>query len=146
MPDTYSIGNLSQLSGVNVETIRYYEKVDLLPITRRASNGYRQYDDTALECLSFIRRGRELGFAIDEIRELLDLAHQPERACTEADRMTRTHLEDIEGKIRDLHRMRRALRQAVDCAGPTAEHCELLRALAQPNGRLKPKTRRSITV
>jgi DNA-binding transcriptional MerR regulator len=135
MTRTYSIGNLSQLSGVNVETIRYYEKVDVLPATSRATNGYRQYDDRSLERLAFIRRGRELGFTIDEIRELLQLAHQPERPCADADRMTRAHLDDIEGKIRDLKRMRRVLRQVADCAGPTAEHCALLRALAQrPKG------------
>ncbi|APR38172.1 MerR family transcriptional regulator [Paraburkholderia sp. SOS3] len=131
MTDTYSIGSLSQLAGVNVETIRYYEKVDLLPAASRASNGYRQYDGKSLERLSFIRRGRELGFTIDEIRDLLTLAHHPERPCADADRMTRAHIADIEGKIRDLQRMRRALRQVAHCAGPTAEHCKLLHALAR---------------
>ncbi|CAG9269829.1 MerR family transcriptional regulator [Paraburkholderia caribensis] len=141
MTDKYSIGDLSQLSGVNIETIRYYEKVDLLPAISRASNGYRQYDGTSLERLAFIRRGRELGFTIDEIRELIGLAHQPERPCADADRMTRAHLDDIEGKIRDLQRMRRALRQVVDCSSRTAEHCELLRALALPKGRSKSEGR-----
>lgn len=135
MTETYSIGDLGQLSGVNVETIRYYEKVDLLPAISRASNGYRRYDDTSLERLAFIRRGRELGFTIDEIRELIELAHHPERPCADADRMTRLHLDDIEGKIRDLQRMRRALRQVADCSSRTAEHCALLRALALPKGR-----------
>jgi DNA-binding transcriptional MerR regulator len=127
----YPIGTLSQLSGVNIETIRYYEKVRLLPAASRAGNGYRQYDDTSVERLAFIRRGRELGFTIDEIRELLALAHHPDQPCSNADRMTRSHLEDIEGKIRDLQRMRRALRQVVDCHGQTAEHCQLLRALGE---------------
>jgi MerR family transcriptional regulator, mercuric resistance operon regulatory protein len=141
MTDTYSIGSLSQLARVNVETIRYYEKVDLLPAASRASNGYRQYDRSSLERLSFIRRGRELGFTIDEIRELLTLAHHPEHPCADADRMTRAHIADIEGRIRDLQRMRRALRQVVDCAGPTAEHCELLNALARTDGCSKHRTR-----
>ncbi|WP_075643334.1 MerR family transcriptional regulator [Caballeronia sordidicola] len=135
MTSTYSIGVLSQLSAVNIETIRYYEKVDLLPAASRASNGYRQYDDASLERLSFIRRGRELGFTVDEIRELLALAHHPEQPCSNADRMTRAHLDDIEGKIRDLHRMRRVLQQVVDCCGQTAEHCELLRALGPADAR-----------
>src|ERR1700754_3981790 len=150
MTDTYSIGSLSQLARVNVETIRYYEKVDLLPAASRASNGYRQKEPGALcggaccvslERLSFIRRGRELGFTIDEIRELLTLAHHPEHPCADADRMTRAHIADIEGRIRDLQRMRRALRQVVDCAGPTAEHCELLNALARTDGCSKHRTR-----
>ena len=142
MTVTYSIGTLSQLSGVNIETIRYYEKVDLLPATSRASNGYRQYDDTSAERLAFIRRGRELGFTIDEIRDLIALAHHPERPCADADRMTRAHLDDIEGKIRDLQRMRRALRQVADCHSCTAEHCELLRALAGP--AVRPRSERRV--
>ncbi|WP_180727345.1 MerR family transcriptional regulator [Paraburkholderia largidicola] len=132
MTTIYSIGALSQLSGVNIETIRYYEKVDLLSATRRDSNGYRQYDDASMARLAFIRRGRELGFTIDEIRDLVALAHHAERPCADADRMTRAHLDDIDGKIRDLQRMRRVLRQVADCKGRTAEHCDLLRALAGP--------------
>lgn len=135
MIDTFSIGSLSQLSGVNVETIRYYEKVGLLAATPRASNGYRQYGHASVERLAFIRRGRELGFAIDEIRELLTLADHPGRPCSDADRMTRAHLDEIEGKIRDLKRMRRVLKQVVDCAGRTMEHCELLQALSQTDAR-----------
>jgi MerR family mercuric resistance operon transcriptional regulator len=134
---TFSIGNLSQLSGVNIETIRYYEKVELLPAARRATNGYRQYDDASLERLGFIRRGRELGFTIDEIRELIRLSDQPELSCADADRMTRAHLDDIEGKIRDLQRMRRALRAVAGCVSRTAEHCELLGALARQDKRSK---------
>src|ERR1700754_213395 len=139
--DPYSIGSLSQLARVNVETIRYYEKVDLLPAASRASNGYRQYDRSSLERLSFIRRGRELGFTIDEIRELLTLAHNPEHPCADADRMTRAHIADIEGRIRDLQRMRRALRMVVDFTRTKAEHCELLNALARTDGCSKHRTR-----
>ncbi|WP_084675806.1 MerR family transcriptional regulator [Caballeronia insecticola] len=133
MTAMYSIGMLSRFSGVNIETIRYYEKIDLLRAPGRASNGYRQYDSASLQRLAFIRRGRELGFSIDEMRELLSLADHPERPCADADGMTRAHLDDIDGKIRDLQRMRRALRQVADCRGRTAEHCELLQALAMPD-------------
>ncbi|MDR5777145.1 MULTISPECIES: helix-turn-helix domain-containing protein [unclassified Caballeronia] len=129
MSDTYSIGTLSQLSGVNIETIRYYEKVGLLPAANRTSNGYRQYDDASVEQLAFVRRGRELGFTIDEMCELLALANHPNQPCADADRMTRSHLEAIEAKIRDLQRMRRALRQVADCHGQKAEHCRLLKTL-----------------
>ncbi|SDD61211.1 MerR family transcriptional regulator [Paraburkholderia lycopersici] len=138
----YPIGTLSELSGVNIETIRYYEKVGLLPAASRAGNGYRQYDDASVERLAFVRRGRELGFTIDEIRGLLALAHHPDQPCSNADRMTRSHLEAIEGKIRDLQRMRRALRQVVDCRGQTAEHCQLLRALGASKPQLRSARRR----
>ncbi|CAN7790865.1 helix-turn-helix domain-containing protein [Paraburkholderia hospita] len=137
----YSIGTVSQLSGVNIETIRYYEKADLLTATSRATNGYRQYDDASVERLAFIRRGRQLGFTIDEIRDLIALAHHPELPCADADRMTRAHLDGIEGKIRDLHRMRRALREVADCHGQTAEHCELLQALTGSVVRSKSERR-----
>jgi DNA-binding transcriptional MerR regulator len=130
MPSLYSIGALSQRSGVNVETIRYYEKAALLPAPNRGSNGYRQYDDGALEQLAFIRRGRELGFTIDEIRDLLALAARPDQPCAGADLMTQTHLADIEGKIRDLERMRAALVEVANCKGNTAAHCQLIRTLA----------------
>lgn len=131
MSATYSIGALSELSGVNIETIRYYEKVDLLPAASRASNGYRQYDDASLKRLGFIRRGRALGFTVDEVRELVALMHHPDRSCADADHMARMHLEDIERRIRDLRRMQRALRHVVECQSGTAEHCELLAALGQ---------------
>lgn len=142
MAVTYPIGTLSQLSGVNIETIRYYEKVGLLPAASRAENGYRQYDNASIERLTFVRRGRELGFKIDEIRELLALAHHPDQPCSNADRMTRSHLETIEGKIRDLQRMRRALRQVVDCHGQTAENCQLLRILGASEPQLRSARRR----
>ena len=132
MTNPYSIGDLSRLSCVNVETIRYYEKVGLLPAAKRAGNGYRQYDDASLDRLAFVRRGRELGFTIDEIRELLGLADHPDRPCANADRMTRAHLDDIEGKIRDLQRMRHALIEVANCDSRTAAHCQLLQALARP--------------
>ncbi|MCP1120475.1 DNA-binding transcriptional MerR regulator [Robbsia andropogonis] len=131
MAEIYSIGTLSEVSGVNIETIRYYEKVGLLPAASRAGNGYRQYDKASADQLSFIRRGRELGFTIDEIRELLALVHHPDRPCADADRMTREHLKDIQGKIRDLQRMQRALKQVVGCQGQTAAHCELVSALSR---------------
>lgn len=137
MTAVYPIGTLSQLSGVNIETIRYYEKVGLLPAAIRAGNGYRQYDDASVERLAFVRRGRELGFAINEIRELLALAHHPDQPCADADLMTRSHLEDIEGKIRDLRRMQRALRQVADCHSQTAEHCQLLGALYSRTPKIK---------
>ncbi|MEJ0002935.1 MAG: helix-turn-helix domain-containing protein [Pararobbsia sp.] len=134
----YSIGTLSRMSGVNVETIRYYERVELLHAPVRAGNGYRTYDDATAERLAFIRRGRELGFALDEIRTLLDLSEHPDHPCVDADSMVRQHLEDVEGKIRDLRRMQKALRELGHCVGETAAHCRLVQTLGQPPARAKP--------
>ncbi|SAL77362.1 MerR family transcriptional regulator [Caballeronia terrestris] len=135
MTVTYSIGTLSRLSGVNVEMIRYYEKVALLPATARDSNGYRQYDNAFVERLAFIRHGRELGFTIDEMRDLLTLEHHSERPCADADRMTRARLDILKSDIRDLQRMWRALRQEVNCHSRPVEHCEPIRALEKPNAQ-----------
>ncbi|CAB3783811.1 MerR family transcriptional regulator [Pararobbsia alpina] len=129
MSKTYSIGALSSLSGVNIETIRYYERVKLLAAPARSSNGYRCYDHSAAERLTFVRRGRELGFTVDEIRRLLELADNPDRPCADADQMVLAHLENIEGRIRDLQRMRKALREISRCAGTTAADCRLVRTL-----------------
>lgn len=96
MEEHYTIGTLSRAAGVNVETIRYYEKIGLLKAPLRASNSYRYYDHAAMQRLQFIRRGRELGFGIAEIATLLELADHPERPCCEADQLAQTHLWDVE--------------------------------------------------
>jgi len=129
MDTTYPIGMLSRLSGVNVETIRYYERVELLPAPVRGNNGYRRYNAAAVQRLAFVRRGRELGFTLDEIRKLLELADHPEHPCADADEMVLEHLTDIEGKIRDLRRMRKALRELALCSSHTAARCRLVQAL-----------------
>lgn len=129
MSVTFSIGTLSRLSGVNVETIRYYERVELLSAPLRGDNGYRLYDASAVQRLTFVRRGRELGFTVEEIRKLLELADHPEHPCAGADEMVVEHLADIEGRIRDLRRMRQALRELAPCHSQTAAHCRLIQAL-----------------
>ncbi|MDK2124609.1 MerR family transcriptional regulator [Parachitinimonas caeni] len=129
MPVT--IGSLSQESGVNLETIRYYERTGLLQAPIRAANGYRHYDEQAIKRLRFIRRGRELGFSIEEIKTLLSLADHPEQPCTEADRLAREHLQAVEERIRDLQAMREVLLKLVDCNSPSAEHCRLIETLDQ---------------
>lgn len=129
MGSTYSIGTLGQAAGVNLETIRYYEKIGLLPAPARAASGYRRYDEGAVKRLRFIRRGRELGFSIDEIRTLLQLADHPEQPCAQADALTRQHLAEVEAKIADLQAIQAALSRLAHCASATAEHCRLIEAL-----------------
>jgi len=125
----YTIGALSQASGVNLETIRYYERTGLMPAPQRASNGYRRYDASAVQRLRFVRRGRELGFGIDEIRTLLQLADHPTQPCADADALAREHLTEVEAKIRDLTAVREQLLQMAACHSDNAEHCRLLEAL-----------------
>ncbi|MBF0394819.1 MAG: helix-turn-helix domain-containing protein, partial [Alphaproteobacteria bacterium] len=110
-----NIGALSQRTGVNIETIRYYEKSGLLPSPARTQGGFRQYEDRHVQRLRFIRRGRDLGFSIESIRALLGLAEQPEHRCGDADRIASEHLAAIERKIEELERLRDALNAMANC-------------------------------
>mgnify|MGYP001346114082 CR=1 FL=1 len=129
MSHTYTIGALSRDSGVNLETIRYYERIGLLAAPARQANGYRRYGEPAAKRLRFIRRGRELGFGIDEIRTLLQLADHPEHPCAQADHLAGAHLAAVEAKIRDLQAVRDVLARLAACESANAEHCRLIEAL-----------------
>ncbi|MEC5386889.1 helix-turn-helix domain-containing protein [Uliginosibacterium sp. H3] len=133
MSKAFTISELGRESGVNPETIRYYERTGLLAAPTRASNGYRRYDEAAGKRLRFIRRGRELGFGIEEIKTLLQLADHPEQECREADSLARKHLAEVEGRIADLLAMRDVLTRLVGCQSGTAEHCRLIETLDQRN-------------
>lgn len=126
---SFTIGRLAELTGVNIETIRYYERSGLLPEPQRAANGYRRYGEAAGSRLRFIRRARELGFGVDEIRTLLRLADHPEQPCETADSLAREHLEAVEDKIRDLMAIRDELARLADCPANEAAHCRLLETL-----------------
>jgi Hg(II)-responsive transcriptional regulator len=131
MSQGFTIGEMGRESGVNPETIRYYERTGLLAAPPRSASGYRRYDDTAVKRLRFIRRGRELGFGIEEIKTLLQLADHPEHPCREADSLARAHLVEVEARIADLIAMRDVLAKLVECQSHTAEHCRLIETLDQ---------------
>lgn len=124
---TLPIGEVSRLSGVNIETIRYYERVKMLPPPPRTANGRRVYGATDLRTLIFIRRSRELGFSLDEIRALLQLGGPEKASCREVREIAAHHLEDIRAKLGDLKRLERLLAKTVArCSGRTAPDCPVL--------------------
>lgn len=126
-PASLSIGQLSRVTGVNIETIRYYERVNMLPPPPRTEGGRRVYGPEGKRVLAFIRRGRELGFALDEIRALLALAGPGEASCAEVKEIASTHLASVRSKIADLARLENILADAVArCAGETAPACPVL--------------------
>lgn len=129
MGKAFTIGALSRESGVNLETIRFYERSGLLPAPKRSASGYRHYEALDVRRLRFIRRGRELGFGLEEIKALLELASQPHSPCAEADRLVQEHLVAIEARIQDLRRMQAELGKLAGCDSNQAEHCRLLEAL-----------------
>ena len=124
-----TISGLSRESGVNLETIRFYERSALLPPPKRSASGYRHYQEAGIRRVRFIRRGRELGFSLEEIRTLLGLAAQPHSSCAEADELVQAHLLTIEARIRDLQKMKTELSKLAGCTSAEAEHCRLLEAL-----------------
>jgi MerR family mercuric resistance operon transcriptional regulator len=122
-----TIGKLSELTGVNIETIRYYERIKMLPPPPRSGSGRRIYDSTHLRILVFIRRSRELGFSLDEIRALIQLGGPAKATCREVREIATHHLEDIRAKLRDLKKLERLLAGTVaKCSGRTAPDCPVL--------------------
>ncbi len=123
----YSRGTLAMLSGVNSETIRYYESIDLIPDPPRTDGGHRIYDVSHLKRLSFIRCTRELGFSLKEVRALLELVDGDDYTCGEIRDRTVAHLDDVTQKIRDLQKMQRTLKTMVSkCDGGQVPECQII--------------------
>ncbi len=130
-PAALPIGELSRQSGVNIETIRYYERIKVLPAPPRTANGRRVYGPAETRTLAFIRRSRELGFTLDEIRTLLALsADNSQGACAEVSELATGHLAEIRAKIADLRAMERVLADAVRrCDAGEVPGCPLIDTL-----------------
>jgi len=121
---------LARRTGCNLETVRYYEKVRLLPEPPRTAGGYRSYNAAHERRLRFVLRARELGFSLDEIRELLRLVDERDQPCAEARAVAAAHLHDVRAKIADLKRMERVLKEMVaKCADGSLPECPLIETL-----------------
>ncbi len=126
-----TIGDLAKRTGAKVQTIRYYEAIGLLPVPDRTEGNQRRYDGHVADTLRFIRHGRDLGFEIDQIRDLLSLAAHPERPCDDADAIARHHLEQVEQRIAILQSLRGELRRMVrQCSGGQVATCRVIESLA----------------
>jgi len=131
----FTIGELSRLTGVKIETIRYYETIGIMPNPPRNSSGYRVYATPHRERLSFIRRSRELGFSQPEVRKLLTLVDEHQYTCAEVRDMTARQLANVHAKIEDLQKMATALARMVnECAGGDIPECPIIDALLSANG------------
>jgi MerR family mercuric resistance operon transcriptional regulator len=121
---------LARRTGANLETVRYYEKVGLMPPPPRTPSGYRNYDSEHERRLRFVLRARELGFSLGDVRALLRLAEERDQPCAEASRLATIHLADVKAKIADLRRMESALKDFVaQCGDGTRPDCPLIEAL-----------------
>lgn len=125
------IGELAEATGSNSETIRYYEKIGLLPRPGRTDSNYRDYSATDVERLSFIRHARGLGFELADIRSLMELAEHPERDCGEVDAIASRHLAAVESKLARLGSLRIELgRMLAQCRGGTVSSCRIMKVMA----------------
>jgi MerR family mercuric resistance operon transcriptional regulator len=128
--DRLTIGKVAEQTGCHIETIRYYEKENLLPPPGRSAGGHRLYTSDLIERLVFIRRSRELGFSMQEIRELLSVVDGHHVSCERVKNLADTHLNDIRSKISDLRRMETTLRELSNqCSGDDVPECPIIEAL-----------------
>lgn len=126
-----TIGDLGKATNTKVETVRYYERIGLLPKPVRSSGNYRTYGAAELGRLSFIRRTRDLGFSLDQVRALLGLSDDRTCDCAGIDRIANEHLREVDRKLADLSALRRELKAVIEsCDGGTVAECRIIEALA----------------
>lgn len=122
--------DLSRMTGCNLETIRYYENIGIMPEPPRTSKNYRAYDDSHVGRLRFIMRSRELGFTLEEVRDLLALVDGGAQTCAEVQGLAKTHLASVRAKIADLNRIEHVLSSTVaQCTGDDVPECPVIDAL-----------------
>jgi MerR family transcriptional regulator, copper efflux regulator len=127
-----NIGEAARRSSVSAKMIRYYENVGLMPAAGRKANGYRDYDETDVAALQFLRRSRDLGFSMDETRDLLTLWRDRSRPSREVKQLVERHVADLTRRIQEMKAMRDALAQlSKACAGDDRPDCPILADLAK---------------
>lgn len=121
---------MARATGCNLETIRYYEKIGIMPDPPRSTKGYRSYDDAHVRRLKFVMRSRDLGFSLEEVRGLLGLVDEQSRTCAEVQIIAEDHLTDVRAKIADLQRIEHVLSDTVArCTGDAVPECAVIDAL-----------------
>lgn len=126
-----TIGELARQAGIAVQTVRYYERIGLLPPAPRSTGNQRRYDERARRRLGFIRHARELGFPLDAVRELLTLADEPDRPCAMVDAIARRQLDAVEHRIAHLEALRDELARMLSlCVAGSVADCRVLEALS----------------
>lgn len=135
-----NIGEASSASGVSAKMIRYYESIGLIPAAARTESGYRVYSDVDVHTLRFIRAARDLGFAVEQIEELLVLWRDRSRASADVKRLALEHVEELEHKIEELRQMVQTLKHLADhCRGDQRPHCPIIETLADSHApQMKP--------
>jgi MerR family transcriptional regulator, mercuric resistance operon regulatory protein len=139
-----SRGALAARTGCNIETIRYYEQIGILPPPPRSEGGHRLYGRALVKRLIFARRSRDLGFTLEEIRELLRLVDGGKYTCAQVEALARAHVEDIRRKVADLKKMQLVLeRMVAQCGGGTIPDCPIVDTLFDAQRPLAPLRERA---
>jgi Cu(I)-responsive transcriptional regulator len=133
------IGDIAKRTGLKIETVRFYESEGLIDPPLRSGSNYRLYDRSHLDRLSFVKRSRDLGFTLDQVRDLLRLADDPRGSCDEVDAMAVRHIEEIDRKLADLHVLRDEIAKWGRCDATIIAECRLIDALS--SGSLAPDDR-----
>jgi MerR family mercuric resistance operon transcriptional regulator len=127
-----TIGVLSQQTGCNIETIRYYERIGMMPKPPRTQGGHRSYTQEHLKRLTFIRRSRELGFSLEQIRDLLRFVDGGRYTCSQVKAVTLEHLEEVRARMKDLRRLENVLKtMASQCERGKVPDCPVIEALSR---------------
>lgn len=126
----YSIGNLSRQTGVKIPTIRYYEQIGLVDAPERSGGNQRRYSQAGFARLSFIRHSRDLGFSLNDIRELLELSQHPDQECNNAHEIAARHLAGVRAKIAKMKRLEKELKRISTCEAGKLADCAVLETLA----------------
>ncbi len=130
------IGELARATGTKAETIRYYEREGILPAADRTDSNYRDYSDEHLATLTFVRRARELGFSMAQVRELLTLSDHEDKPCDDVDELVQRQMVEVQRKIADLEALRDELGQMLQsCQADKIGDCRIVESLARPMRR-----------
>ena len=134
MSSSMNIGEAAKASGVSAKMIRHYESVGLFPEAVRTDAGYRQYTDKEVSTLRFIRQSRDLGFSIEQIRELLGLWQNRRRPSRQVRALAQAHIAELDAKLKELQAMKATLEHLVHCChGDDRPDCPIIESLAQDN-------------
>lgn len=127
------IGELAKATGTKAETIRYYEREGILPVADRTDSNYRDYSDEHLAALTFVRRARQLGFSMAQVRELLALSDQDDKPCEDVDKFVHRQLVEVKRQIADLTALHEDMEQMLrSCQADRIGECRIVESLARP--------------
>jgi Hg(II)-responsive transcriptional regulator len=132
--ENLKVGKIAKIVGINVETLRYYEKIKIMPEPKRIESKYRIYDNFDVQRLLFIKRGKELGFTLKEIKELLELKIESSATCGDVKHLSEHKLKDVNERIADLKRIKKVLEKLINqcvCEEVSTDECPILEVIGE---------------